>query len=180
MELEELFGLPAHPLLVHMPVVIIPLAGIIAMVFAFRPAWLDRFGWGLVALAGMGAFGGILAAGSGEGLEDSSRGGEALEEHAEMGELARTLGIIFFLVVLGVVLARYFARKNASTEGAWAKVGSKGAGMVMSLLLVMSAAAATFTIAQAGHPALVWDEDDRGGEGDEDEDEDEGDEDDED
>jgi len=47
-ELEELFGLPAHPLLVHMPVVIIPLAGVIAVVFAFRPAWLDRFGWGLV------------------------------------------------------------------------------------------------------------------------------------
>jgi hypothetical protein len=29
MELEELFGLPAHPLLVHMPVVIIPLAGMV-------------------------------------------------------------------------------------------------------------------------------------------------------
>ncbi|MEN9643838.1 MAG: hypothetical protein RL238_507 [Actinomycetota bacterium] len=172
MELENLFGLPAHPLLVHLPVVIIPLAGIIAIVFAFKPAWLDRFGWGLVALSGLGALGGILAAGSGEALEESSRGGEALEEHAEMGELARTLGILFFLVVLGVVLARYFARKNASTEGVWAKVGSKGAGVVMSILLVLSAAAATVTIAQAGHQGakLVWDEKDRGGEGDEDDD----------
>lgn len=178
MELEELFGLPAHPLLVHMPVVIIPLAGIIAVVFAFRPAWLDRFGWGLVALAGMGALGGILAAGSGEGLEDSSRGGEALEEHAEMGELARTLGIVFFLVVLGVVLARYFARKNAGAGSGWSKLGSKGAGIAMSILLVMSAAAATVTIAQAGHQGavLVWDDEDRGGEV-EDEDDDEDDED---
>ena len=173
MELENLFGLPAHPLLVHMPVVIIPLAGIIAIVFAFKPAWLDRFGWGLVALTGLGALGGILAAASGEGLEDASgEGGAALEDHAELGEIARTLGIVFFLVVLGVVLARYFARKNASTEGVWAKVGSKGAGVVMSILLVMSAAAATVTIAQAGHQGakLVWDEKDRGGEGDGDED----------
>ena len=52
MELEKLFGLPAHPLLVHMPVVLIPLSGLIAIVFAFKTAWLDRFGWGLVVLSG--------------------------------------------------------------------------------------------------------------------------------
>ena len=55
MEIETFFGLPAHPLMVHLPVVLIPLAGIIAIVFAFRPAWLDRFGWHLVVLSGLGA-----------------------------------------------------------------------------------------------------------------------------
>lgn len=63
MELETLFGLPAHPLMVHLPVVLIPLAGVIAIVFAFRTQWLDRFGWALVALSGAAATATITIAG---------------------------------------------------------------------------------------------------------------------
>ena len=37
MELEKLFGLPAHPLLVHIPVVLVPLAAIIAIIREARP-----------------------------------------------------------------------------------------------------------------------------------------------
>lgn len=165
MELEKLFGLPAHPLLVHMPVVLIPLAGLIAVVFAFKPAWLDRYGWGLVALSGLGALGGILAAGSGEGLEElQEAAGEsasaAAEDHFELGELARTLGIVFFLVVLTVVVVRWYARKRAATEGVWSLAGSKAAAVVMSIALVVSAGAATYAISTAGHQGakLVWDE----------------------
>lgn len=165
MELEELFGLPAHPLMVHMPVVLIPLAGLIAIVFAFKPAWLDRFGWGLVVLAGLGAFGGILAAGSGEGLEElqesaGQSANAAAEDHFELGELARTLGIVFFLVVLAVVALRWYARKRGSTDGIWSKLNSKGAAVVMSIALVLSAGAATYSISAAGHQGakLVWEE----------------------
>lgn len=162
MELEKIFGLPAHPLLVHLPVVLIPLSGLIAIVFAFKPSWLDRFGWWLVALSGLGALGGILAAGSGEGLESLQNEAEtaAREDHFELGEIARTLGIVFFLVVLAVVLIRYFARRKAAKDGVWALAGSKGAAIVMSIALVVSAAAATVTISQAGHQGakLVWED----------------------
>lgn len=165
MELEKLFGLPAHPLLVHMPVVIIPLAGIIAIVFAFRTQWLDRYGWALVVMTGVGALGGILAAGSGEALEDMQRrAGEtitaAAEDHFELGETARNMGIVFFLVVLAVVAIRWYARKQGATEGIWKAVSSKGAAIVMALALVLGAAAATYTISKAGHQGakLVWTE----------------------
>lgn len=165
MELEKLFGLPAHPLLVHMPVVLIPLSGIIAIVFAFKTAWLDRYGWGLVVLSGVGALGGILAAGSGEGLESLQRAaGEspsaAAEDHFELGETARTLGIIFFIVVLAVVLVRWYARKQGGTEGIWAKLNSKAAAVVMAVALVVSAGAATYAISTAGHQGakLVWED----------------------
>ena len=57
MEIDKLFGLPAHPLLVHVPVVLVPLAALMAIAFAIRPAWLDRFGWWLVAVSGVGAVG---------------------------------------------------------------------------------------------------------------------------
>lgn len=48
MELENLFGLPAHPLLVHLPVVMVPIAATMALLMTIRPAWLDRFGWWLL------------------------------------------------------------------------------------------------------------------------------------
>jgi len=159
MELETLFGLPAHPLMVHLPVVIIPLAGLIAVVFAFRTQWLDRFGWALVALSGLGALGGILAAGSGEGLEDLGERKPGLHDHAEMGEVARTLGIVFFLIVLGVVLVRHLARRRGEgATGVWAFAGSKAGAIVAAVALVLSAGAATYTVSVAGHQGakLKW------------------------
>ncbi|MBP9053792.1 MAG: hypothetical protein KBF94_14340 [Ilumatobacteraceae bacterium] len=169
MELEKLFGLPAHPLLVHIPVVLVPLAAIIAIVFAFKPAWLDRFGWGLVALSGVGALGAILAAGSGEGLEGLQNQAEtaAREDHFELGETARTVAIIFFVVVLAVVVLRYLAGKRAAggaePTGVWAFIGSKAGAIGIAVVLVLSASAATYTISKAGHQGakISWEEEGR-------------------
>lgn len=158
--METLFGLPAHPLFVHAPVVLIPLAGLLAMTFVVRPAWLDRFGWHLVALTGVGALGGILAASSGEGLEELQREAEtaAREDHFELGELARNLGIVFFLVVLAVVLVRHLARKHTEDTGFWAIARSKAGAIVMAVLLVAGAGGATVAVSAAGHQGakLVW------------------------
>lgn len=157
MEIEKIAGLPAHPLFAHLPVVLIPLAGLVAIAFALRPAWLDRFGWGLVAAAGLGMVGAVLAAGSGEALEEMlERGGvgesNLLEEHAEMGETARTIAVVFFIVVLAVVLVRHLARRQAQPHGAVARAaGSRPGAIAMSLVLALSAAAATATVAAAGH-----------------------------
>jgi len=166
MELETLFGLPAHPLLVHIPVVLVPLAALIAIVFAFRPAWLDRFGWGLVGLSFIGAIGAIFAAGSGEGLESLQNEAEtaAREDHFELGETARTIAIVFFLIVTAIVVVRYLARKRAAkgdqATGLWALLASKGAAICMAAALVLSGAAATYTMAKAGHQGakLAWEE----------------------
>ena len=171
MELQKLFGLPAHPLLVHIPVVLVPLAAIIAIVFAFKPAWLDRFGWGLVALSGVGALGAILAAGSGESLDELQNKAEtaAREDHFELGETARTIAIVFFVVVTAVVVLRHFARKRAAngTEqtGFWGLLGSKAGAICIAAVLVLSAAAATYTISKAGHQGakISWDEKLNGG-----------------
>lgn len=165
MELEKIAGLPAHPLIVHMPVVLIPLAGVLAILFAVRPAWLDRFGWGLVGLSGVGMLGAILAAGSGEALEEmlEDKGeviSKSLEEHAEMGETARTVAIVFFLVVLAVVVVRSRAKKKAEDSGVSKFVASKGGAVAMSVLLALSAAGATYATATAGHSGAeeVWKE----------------------
>lgn len=172
MELETIFGLPAHPLMVHLPVVIIPLAALIAIVFAFKPSWLDKYGWALVALTGLGMIGSIFAASSGEGLESILRkNGEdissALEDHAELGEVARNMSILFFIVVTAIVVLRYIARKKGDGQatGFWHFVRSKGGAITAAVLLVLTAGGAMVTISQAGHQGakIVWEEDVNGG-----------------
>lgn len=156
MELEKIAGLPAHPLFAHLPVVIIPLAGILAILFAARPAWLDRFGWGLVGLSGVGMLGAILAAGSGEALEDMlerSGVGESnlLEDHTELGELARTAAVVFFVAVLAVVVVRSRAMKRPESGSLAKFIASKAGALMLGIVLALSAAGATVTVAAAGH-----------------------------
>jgi hypothetical protein len=162
--------------------VLVPIAAIIAIVFAFKPAWLDRFGWGLVALSGVGAVGAILAAASGEGLEGLQNEAEtaAREDHFELGETARNVAIVFFLIVTAVVVLRHLARRRAaaaaagagSAEGAapqatgiWGFIGSKAGAICIAAVLVLSASAATYTISKAGHQGakISWEEVGNGG-----------------
>ena len=42
-------GLPAHPLFVHVPVVLIPTTVVVAVLFSFKRGWLRRYGIALAA-----------------------------------------------------------------------------------------------------------------------------------
>jgi len=146
MELENLFGLPAHPLLVHLPVVMVPIAAAMAIAMTIRPAWLDRFGWWLVGTSGLGFVGAILAAGSGV------RESEILEHHTELGETARLVAGILFVIALLVVGTRHWMRKNADeSNGVTNFMKSKVGVAVVSAALVVSAGAAAYTMVDAGH-----------------------------
>ncbi|HQV58171.1 MAG TPA: hypothetical protein PKV27_09175 [Ilumatobacteraceae bacterium] len=154
--METLFGLPAHPLLVHLPVVIIPLAALATLMTLIRRSWLDRYGWWLLGLSGVGMLGAVLAASSGEELESKVEESALLERHAELGDTARLMGIIFFVVVAVVVLGRYFLRRNESNLGRWLR-GSVGA-LVCALVITLSGAGATYAVVQAGHQGakVTW------------------------
>ena len=72
MELDTLFGLPAHPLIVHAVVVLVPLAAIGGIAIALS-AWVRaHIGWLVVAFAVAGVVLVPLATGSGEALEEST------------------------------------------------------------------------------------------------------------
>src|SRR5271156_7184496 len=44
-------GLPAHPLFVHVPVILIPATIIAAIVFVFKREWLSRYGIALAVVS---------------------------------------------------------------------------------------------------------------------------------
>jgi uncharacterized membrane protein len=158
MEINNLFGLPAHPLLVHLPVVLIPLAGLAAIVMAFRPAWLARYGWWLVGLSFVGMVGAILAAGSGEGLEGRVERSAALERHAELGDRAEAVAIVFFVLCLVIVGGRWLLNRRAAQSKAASWLNSRAGAVVAALLLVLGAAGAIYSIVTVGHQGakVTW------------------------
>jgi uncharacterized membrane protein len=104
-ELETIWGLPAHPLLVHLPVVLIPLCAVGAIAIVFIPRWRPVLGWILVVLAGVGTVAAQLASGSGEALEEAlDEESDLLERHAELGETFIWFALVFFLVLLGFMV----------------------------------------------------------------------------
>lgn len=148
MEIDTLAGLPAHPLFVHVPVILVPMAALAAGLLALFPRLIRRWGWWVVGLAGVGAVGAILAAGSGEGLEDRVEETAALERHTDLGEVARNVSIVLFVVVLALVLAQRFITVSRIRT------------VVASILMIVTATGAAGTIAAAGHSGAesVWSE----------------------
>jgi hypothetical protein len=118
-------GLPAHPLFLHVPVILIPVATIAAVALAARPAWLDRHGvWvTAVAVAALAATNLTIGAGkalrgdlglgaAGFGASGGFGGGggpaELIARHEHAADLLRIL-VILFTALLIMTLAVYRA-----------------------------------------------------------------------
>lgn len=85
--LDTIFGLPAHPLVAHAAVVIVPAAAIAVMLSALWPRFRAWARWGPLALAVAAAILAPLSTSSGESLEDWVGDSELIELHSELGEL---------------------------------------------------------------------------------------------
>ena len=84
--LDKILGLPAHPLLVHAAVVLVPLAAIGTIVIAFWPKARARVGWIVAAIGIVGFFFAVFAKQSGEALLETTRITQLVKDHAEMGD----------------------------------------------------------------------------------------------
>ena len=153
MELNELFGIPAHPLIVHAAVVLLPLAAIATVVCAAvprarRPYAPIAFGVALIA-----TFAVYLAQGSGEELEERVDETELVEEHTEHAEQVLPWAIALTVVSAGVAaipaLERRRPNMNPRTITAVAVVAS-----------LIVAAGATYTVIEVGHSGAkaTWDD----------------------
>lgn len=165
MEIEDIFGLPAHPLLVHAPVVLLPLGALGVLLMVIRVAWFERFKWATLAVVGAGTLGAVLAAGSGESLQEETR--RRVGDHAEAGDAARAVSIVFFVVVLVAVLLPVLLKRRAAARAS-AGEGTPQPGatnaqplwlrILVTLALVASATASVITVVNAGHSGAerVW------------------------
>jgi hypothetical protein len=114
-------GLPAHPLFLHVPVILIPVAGLAALALAARPSWWARHGVWVTAVAVVALGATNLTMGAGEELREDLFGGSGgfvapggvggsnlIAQHADAADTLRIF-VILFTAALIVTLAVYRA-----------------------------------------------------------------------
>lgn len=104
LQIDEAFGLPAHPLLLHVPVVFDPLLTLLTLLLVARPGLRARWGLAWAAFAVFCLLATILTVGAGEAFYDGRPMVEGvLREHKEAGETLRLLAIGLTAAILLLV-----------------------------------------------------------------------------
>jgi hypothetical protein len=158
--MDEILGLPAHPLLVHGAVVLVPLAAAGVALIAFWPAARYRLGYAVLAIAAAGAMTAVLAQRSGEYLEDRVRETELIEEHTELGETGTKAGIAVLVAALAVVVTDVALRRRASNDAdaTTPNPTSRAPSIVVGIVALVLATGGAIQVARIGHSGAkaVW------------------------
>lgn len=162
-DLDTIFGLPAHPLVVHAVVVLLPLAAAAATALAVVPRWRRRYTWPLlgVTVAGVGSV--PLAQYSGDQLNARLAALEnpLIQRHAELGNDLLPFALGFGVAVVALLVAgrladreRAAADDDAAVPKTWRHIAA-----VVAVLVIAAGAAATVQTVRIGHSGstAVWD-----------------------
>jgi hypothetical protein len=159
MELSTVFGVPAHPLIVHIPVIGIPLmvlAVLAYIVIPAKPRWLFWTAGSITAVVTLGT---VLATGSGEQLESmlpaDDRQSSLIQRHVELGDQTRAIVLVFAaLAMLYLALDYWKGRQQADRQVVTTATTTSGNRLtsVHKVMLVVGVAAIV-----AGGLATTWD-----------------------
>lgn len=153
-DMSTFFGLPAHPLLVHVPIVLIPLAAITAIISIHKKYRREMLlVTAVMAIIGAGFL--FLAAGAGESLQHDLPRSRAIHEHAELGDKSQGPTAVFAFAAVGAVLSLEASRRKFEYKG---KSLPKWSATALLALTVAGGVAATVAVSQAGHSGAksVW------------------------
>jgi hypothetical protein len=172
--MNTLFGLPAHPFLVHIPIVLLPLSAIGVVLMALRPQWHRSYRWIVLAIGTVGVAGATLAASAGEELEgrivavEGRKAAASWEHHASLGDTARSVALVYLVALVLFVfvpwwLERRTAAQPATTVGAAASTPSRApwqrwAVIAVTVVALAAAAGSVVSVIAAGHTGSrsVW------------------------
>lgn len=171
------FGLPVHILVVHVVVVLLPVAVVAAILVAVWPRVRARWGMAVLALTFVATLFVPVATQSGESLQARLPSSPIIRTHVALGKdlipFAAVFGICLFVLVaidvhrrasadaravrgLGArVWAKLPAKWRAPGERGWHRPGAVAA----SVLTVVFAVAVGYLVVRAGHTGAraVWD-----------------------
>lgn len=104
MEIDKVFGLPAHPLLVHGPLVLIPLLALVVLTLALKAEWRARMatptavvGLGIAAMT-------VAAAGAGEKFQLRVGDTPLVRDHVDLGNQTKIIMIVFALLLVALAI----------------------------------------------------------------------------
>jgi hypothetical protein len=116
------FGVPAHPLLVHATVVLVPLAALLVLFAALWPAARGRLGLVPLAAAVLAVPLVPLTTSTGEQLRDRLAETDAIRRHAEMAD-----GLLPFVLLLAAAAAGIaLTRGQLRVPARWTRSGAGG------------------------------------------------------
>ncbi|MET0727085.1 MAG: DUF2231 domain-containing protein [Acidimicrobiales bacterium] len=153
MEIEELFGLPAHPLVVHAAVVLLPLAVLATLLSAAVPRLRRQYAPVALGLALLATLAVGLAQGSGEELEHQVDETELVEEHTEQGEQVLPWAVAVAVVAGAITAMPVLARR-------WPALPARRITAAVVVLSLVAGAGATWTVIEVGHSGAkaTWDD----------------------
>jgi hypothetical protein len=170
-DLITVYGVPAHPLVVHAVVVLLPLATLGGIAIALRASWRRRLGL-VVLLVAAAAIGAVPAAKlTGEQLEAALRaalpaGSELspdIQTHAALGDDLLPFALVFGVaLVLLLIAGRLADRERDAVQSAeadaqvtttWRRVA-----VLAAALVAFTGVAATVQVVRIGHTGAyaVW------------------------
>jgi len=161
-DLVTINGIPAHPLLVHAVVVLLPLAALGAIALAVRPSWRRKYSWPVLGLTIVGVGAVPLAQKAGEQLEAKLAGldNPLIARHADLGNDLLPFALGFLVAVVLLVVAGRLADREGTAAAetpdipkTWRRIA-----IVMSVLVVLAGVASTVQVVRIGDSGAtaVW------------------------
>jgi uncharacterized membrane protein len=142
---DEILGLPLHPLIIHVPVILTPLLAVLTIVYALAPRTRGVTTWALVGLAPVVPVSVFAAKLSGEALLESrfsSAGGELGRRIAEHHSFA--VPLLLSTLALGLVSLGLVHVSRGDRFGRPVRLAVSG-------LTVVLAVVALYYVVRAGH-----------------------------
>ena len=164
---DSLGGIPSHPLLVHLPVVLVPIAMLLT-ILSLWPKVRTSALWGAAVTAVGGFIGAVLAAGSGESLVHAVKRSELLRKHTELGDQVQGYAGVFALFAVAALVIHLSRNDALPFAKALSPVSKRvipfakrlSAGAVASVIAFVSVVGvvATWQTYKAGHSGAkaVW------------------------
>src|SRR5256885_3050920 len=148
---STIFGLPAHPLIVHAVVVLVPLAALSGLIVAAWPAARARYAPLALAFATLALISVPLATHTGEQLEPHVRSTTLVHRHTEMAD-----GLLPFVIALWLALALLVGarRPRRARDANWPKL-VVGAAAAVTVLAAVASGVQVIRIGDSGARA-AW------------------------
>src|SRR5688500_12316844 len=146
---DTILGLPVHALVMHVVVVLVPLAAAGVVAIAAVPRWRERFGVVVLAIATAGLAAAPAATRSGGKLEDrlgaSGVVARQINDHQEWGQRVIWPALAMWLLAVVLVLMDRQGRRGTAVK-------------VVAALAALAAVAAATAVTITGHlgSTAVW------------------------
>lgn len=158
--LADIFGLPTHPLVVHVAVVLVPLAALALIAVGWNAAWRRRYYFPIALLALVGAVGAFAAKQTGGSLKRALRqAGKQVGSHPQQGDQAFFLAALFAAVCIALYVYESYGEQIRARLGISDRYRLPfDENLALYAVAVPVAVAAAVMMIIAGHSGatLVW------------------------